>query len=162
MLTRGVGEVKGLAVLTRELRPRRAKAFVTTRQGLLVSCVSGEGRDSGDFRVAADDARLAANFTRLGIHHGSGPTETLPHLVGIQRAARLIYTREQVSGARAAEIGLYDEAPLAVRSVRATLRRELLAALPAAMDHENGEQIRMSRTPDARAGIRAAVSGASR
>jgi enoyl-CoA hydratase/carnithine racemase len=123
------------------------------------------------------------NFTRLGIHHGFGPTETLPRLVGIQRAARLIYTREQVSGARAAEIGLYDEAapaaqirtravdqtraigaaaPLAVRSVRATLRRELLAALPPAMDHENAEQIRLSRTRDARAGIRAAVSGASR
>ena len=45
-------------------------------------------------------------------------------------------------------------APLAVRSVRATLRRELLAALPAAMDHENAEQIRLSRTRDARAGIR--------
>jgi 2-(1,2-epoxy-1,2-dihydrophenyl)acetyl-CoA isomerase len=53
-------------------------------------------------------------------------------------------------------------APVAVRSVRATLRRELLAALPAAMDHENAEQIRLSRTRDARAGIRAAVSGASR
>jgi enoyl-CoA hydratase/carnithine racemase len=53
-------------------------------------------------------------------------------------------------------------APLAVRSVRATLRRELLAALPAAMDHENAERIRLSRTRDARAGIRAAVSGASR
>jgi len=48
MLARGVGEVKGLAVRTRELRPRRAKAF-----------------------------------TRLGIHHGFGPTETLPRLVGI-------------------------------------------------------------------------------
>lgn len=51
---------------------------------------------------------------------------------------------------------------MAVRSVRATLRRELLAALPAAMDHENAEQISLSRTRDARAGIRAAVSGASR
>jgi hypothetical protein len=30
-------------------------------------------------------------------------------------------------------------APLAVRSVRATLRRGLLAPLPAAMDHENAE-----------------------
>jgi hypothetical protein len=37
-----------------------------------------------------------------------------------------------------------------VRSVRATLRRELLAALAAAMDHENAEQIGLSRTRDAR------------
>jgi hypothetical protein len=49
-----------------------------------------------DFR-AADDA----NFTRLGIDHGFGLTETLPRLVGIRRAGCLIYTGEQVSGARA-------------------------------------------------------------
>ena len=53
-------------------------------------------------------------------------------------------------------------APLAVRSVRATLRREPLAALPAAMDHENAEQYQAEPDPDTRAGIRAAVSGASR
>jgi len=130
-----------------------------------------------DFRVAADDARLAANFTRLGLHHGFGLTETLPRLVGAQRAARMLYTGEEISGARAAEIGLCDEAvpaaglrarahelataiagpaPLAVRSVRATLRRELLAALPTAMDREHAEQVRLSRTRDAREGIKAA------
>ena len=128
MLARGVGEVKGLAVRTRELRPRRAKAFVT------------------------------------------------------KRAARLIYTCEQVSGARAAEIGLYDEAAPAAQirtradkpgpqrpgaggsafGARHPAARAWLAALPAAMDHENAEQISLSRTRDARAGIRAAVSGASR
>jgi hypothetical protein len=31
-----------------------------------------------------------------------------------------------------------------------------LAALPAAMDHENAEQVRLSRTQDAREGISAA------
>jgi enoyl-CoA hydratase/carnithine racemase len=130
-----------------------------------------------DFRVAAHDARLAANFTRLGLHHGFGLTETLPRLVGAQRAARMLYTGEEISGTRGAEIGLCDEAvpaselrarahelaaaiagsaPLAVRSVRATLRRELLAALPAAMDREHAEQIRLSQTRDAREGIKAA------
>jgi enoyl-CoA hydratase/carnithine racemase len=130
-----------------------------------------------DFRVATHEARLAANFTRLGLHHGFGLTETLPRLVGVQRAARMLYTGEEISGTRAAEIGLCDEAvpvselrararelataiagsaPLAVRSVRATLRRELLAALPAAMDREHAEQVRLSRTRDIREGIKAA------
>jgi 2-(1,2-epoxy-1,2-dihydrophenyl)acetyl-CoA isomerase len=130
-----------------------------------------------DFRVAARDARLAANFTKLGLHHGFGLTETLPRLVGGQRAARMLYTGAEVSGTRAAEIGLCDEAapaselrasahglataiagsaPLAVRSVRATLRRELLAALPAAMDREHAEQVRLSCSRDAREGIKAA------
>ena len=45
-----------------------------------------------DFRVAARDALLAANFTRLGLHHGFGLTETLPRLVGVQEAARMLYT----------------------------------------------------------------------
>ena len=130
-----------------------------------------------DFRIAACDARLAANFTRLGLHHGFGLTETLPRLVGTQQAARMLYTGEEISGTRAAEIGLCDgavpaselrararelataiasSAPLAVRSVRATLRRELLAALPAAMDREHAEQARLSRTRDTREGIKAA------
>ena len=58
---------------------------------------------------------------------------TLPRLVGIQRAARLIYTREQVSGARAAEIGLYDEAaPAAQIRTRAVDLAPVGAAAPVA------------------------------
>jgi enoyl-CoA hydratase/carnithine racemase len=55
--------------------------------------------------------------------------------------------------------GVGEVKGLAVRSVRATLRRELLAALPAAIGHENDEQIGLSRTRDAREGIRAAREG---
>ena len=38
----------------------------------------------GDFRVAAPEARFAANFTKLGFHPGFGLTYTLPRLVGRQ------------------------------------------------------------------------------
>ena len=39
-----------------------------------------------DFRVACPEARFAANFARLGFHHGFGLTVTLPLAVGHQRA----------------------------------------------------------------------------
>ena len=48
---------------------------------------------SSDFRVAAPQARFAANFARLGFHHGFALTATLPAIVGQQRALDLLYTR---------------------------------------------------------------------
>ena len=39
---------------------------------------------SADFRVASPSSRFAANFARLGIHHGFGITVTLPATVGMQ------------------------------------------------------------------------------
>ena len=45
-----------------------------------------------DIRVAARDAKLGLNFTRLGIHPGMGATWTLPRLVGPARAAELLFT----------------------------------------------------------------------
>src|SRR5262249_54555872 len=41
---------------------------------------------SADFRIAAPEARFAANFARLGFHQGFGLTVTLPAIVGGQRS----------------------------------------------------------------------------
>jgi enoyl-CoA hydratase/carnithine racemase len=45
--------------------------------------------------------------------------------------------------------------PLAVRAIRATLRRGLVDAVRQAMDHERGEQMRLRRTSDFAEGVRA-------
>ena len=47
---------------------------------------------SADFRVAAPAARFAANFARLGFHHGFGLRVSLPAIVGQQNALRMLYT----------------------------------------------------------------------
>src|SRR5262249_26970840 len=60
---------------------------------------------SADFRVASPESRFAANFSRLGIHHGFGLTVTLPLVVGEQRALELLYTGERVRGDDAHAIG---------------------------------------------------------
>jgi enoyl-CoA hydratase/carnithine racemase len=129
-----------------------------------------------DFRVVAPEARFTANFVKLGIHPGFGLTHTLPRLIGTQKANLLFLTGRRIDGATAVEWGLADRvvpqtelretafaladeiaanAPLAVLSVRATLRSGLADAVQAQTDHEFAEQFRLQQTEDHREGVRA-------
>jgi enoyl-CoA hydratase/carnithine racemase len=131
---------------------------------------------SADFRIAAPEARFAANFAKLGLHPGFGLSHTLPRLIGLQRAALMFSTGRRIAGEQAVGWGLADVlapadqlrdqarslareiaegAPLAVESIRATLRRGLADAVKAALDHELGEQTRLATTADHQEGIRA-------
>ena len=53
----------------------------------------------------------------------------------------------------AAEIA--ENAPLAVQSVRATMRGDLAEAVKKQTDHENAEQFRLGQTEDHKEGVRA-------
>ncbi len=131
---------------------------------------------TADFRVAAREARFAANFAKLGIHPGFGLTVTLPRLIGQQAANRMFLTGRRVPGEEAAGLGLADQlvdldevrpaalalaaeiaenAPLAILSVRATMRQGLAEAVAKATDHELAEQQWLRATKDAEEGIRA-------
>jgi enoyl-CoA hydratase/carnithine racemase len=131
---------------------------------------------AADFRVAAPEARLAANFARLGFHQGFGLSVTLPAVVGPQRAAELLLTGRRVGGEEAHALGLVDRlaplaelrasarelaleiarsAPLAVRAIRATLRRERVEAFVAALEREAAEQALLFETEDYAEGVRA-------
>lgn len=129
-----------------------------------------------DFRVTCQEARFSANFTRLGFHPGFGLSTTLPRLIGEQKAALLFYTGRRIGGAEAVAMGLADElvpqgdvldraialaqemaesAPLAVQSIRATLRRDLAERVTAVNQREMAEQIRQFQSDDFREGIAA-------
>jgi enoyl-CoA hydratase/carnithine racemase len=131
---------------------------------------------SADFRVATPESRFSANFSRLGIHHGFGLTVTLPLVVGHQRALELLYTGERVRGDQALRIGLCDRlvpaeqlrdeatglanqiaasAPLAIRSIRQTMRGELADRVRAATAHELEEQGKLFGTADFAEGVAA-------
>ena len=133
---------------------------------------------AADFRVAAPEARFAANFALLGIHQGFALSVTLPALVGQQKALELLYTGRRVAAPEAHAIGLADRlaesgqaraeahalagqiaasAPLAIRSIRATMRSGLPEQARAAMERERAEQERLMHTSDWREGL-AAVS----
>jgi enoyl-CoA hydratase/carnithine racemase len=131
---------------------------------------------AADFRVAAPEARFAATFARLGIHHGFGLTVTLPAAVGEQASRDMLLTGRSVSGEEARAIGLCDRlapfdeleasalalageiaaaAPLAVESIRATLRAELRERVEKAIARESAEQARLVRTADFQEGVAA-------
>ncbi|CAN5743152.1 fatty acid oxidation complex subunit alpha FadJ [soil metagenome] len=62
-------------------------------------------------RVASDDpaTRLGLPEVMLGLLPGSGGTQRLPRLVGLEQALKLILTGKDVSASRARRIGLVDE-----------------------------------------------------
>lgn len=149
----------------------------------IVAAVQGAAIGAGlglalvaDFRVAAPEARFAANFVKLGFHPGFGLTHTLPRLIGRQNAARMFLTGERFDAEAALRMALADEiapqdqllarahalaasiaenAPLAVRSTRKTLRGDLAAAVRAQTDLEFAEQQWLMKTDDFREGVKA-------
>lgn len=139
--------------------------------GLGVAC-------SADFRVAAPEARFAANFSRLGFHQGFGLSVTLPAIVGNQAAMELLYTGRRINGEDAQRYGLCDRlvpldqlraaardlareiasaAPLAVRSIRRTMRGHLAEEVARITRHEDEEQKRLRGTTDFAEGTKASL-----
>lgn len=149
----------------------------------IVAAVQGSAIGGGlglamaaDFRVGSPATRMAANFARLGFHQGFALSVTLPRAAGEQAAAELLLTGRRVDGTVARELGLLDRlveddgirtvatelateiagsAPLAVASIRSTLRGDLAVRAVAAMAHERAEQERLQMTADFREGVRA-------
>lgn len=75
---------------------------------------------AADLRVAADEAKIGATFTKLGISPGGGTTFFLPRLIGLPRAMELLYTGRLIGGREAERIGLVN---------RSVPRAELAAAV---------------------------------
>ncbi len=61
-----------------------------------------------DFIVASDDAVLGLTELRLGIIPGGGGTQSLPRLIGRNRAKEWIYSARRVSAADAEKAGLVN------------------------------------------------------
>jgi enoyl-CoA hydratase/carnithine racemase len=165
----------------RHLYDEAVRLFRTRKP--IVAAVQGAAVGGGlglalmpDFRVAAPEARFSANFSRLGFHHGFGLSVTLPALVGAQHALDLLYTGRRVSGEEALGMGLCDRlvpldqvraeahalaaeiaisAPLAIESIRATMRGDLADRIRAATDREKAEQERLQATADFKEGVAA-------
>ena len=151
---------------------------------LLVAAVQGAAIGAGlglavaaDFRVAAPEAPFRRQLRpALGFHHGFALSVTLPRVVGVHQATRILLEARRMTGDAAADIGLVDElvaeedlaeasramaagiaaqAPLAIRSIRATLRGDLAERAEQAMRWERLEQERLSMTSDFAEGVAA-------
>ncbi len=62
-----------------------------------------------DLRFAAQSARFAETYNRIGMIPGAGGAYYLPRVVGISRALRMFWSAEFVESAEALRIGLVDE-----------------------------------------------------
>src|SRR6185369_9296898 len=178
----GVGEVGGEGagrIYRQAVRIFAANVpIVAAVQGSAVGCGLGLAC-AADFRVASPETRFVANFSRLGFHQGFGLTVSLPEIVGGQLAKEMLYTGARIDGARAYAAGLADRlvpaeelrgaahalaeqiaaaAPLAVASIRATMRNGLAERVADALEHELAEQTRLRRTEDFAEGIQASLN----
>jgi enoyl-CoA hydratase/carnithine racemase len=61
-----------------------------------------------DMRIAVDTAKLALNFSKLGILLGLGSTHLLPKIVGMHKAQELVMTARTITAQEALEIGLVN------------------------------------------------------
>jgi 2-(1,2-epoxy-1,2-dihydrophenyl)acetyl-CoA isomerase len=67
---------------------------------------------AGDFVVASHDARFCEVFVNIGVILDGGGTYFLPRLVGMARAKELALLGEEISGKKAADLGLiYKSVP---------------------------------------------------
>ena len=131
-----------------------------------------------DFRIGCPESRLSANFSRLGFHQGFGTTVTLPRVVGPQNAAMMMLTGRRLKGQEAFDVGLIDylvplnevrskaielaeeiseSGPLAVQSIRATIRAGLAEQVEEIVSWELSEQVRLQSTKDFKEGIKASL-----
>jgi enoyl-CoA hydratase len=117
-----------------------------------------------DLRIVARDARIIGGFMRIGLHPGGGHFTLVGRLAGREAAGAIGLFGAEISGARAAEIGLAWEAvdagevderarelaatpardPELARKMVATMRSELGApgvAWPVALEMERGPQM---------------------
>jgi enoyl-CoA hydratase/carnithine racemase len=176
-------DLKGSDLLdaTTTLYEQAARLFSNRKP--IVAAVQGAAVGGGlglslaaDFRVASSETRFTCNFAKLGFHQGFGISATLPAVVGQQRALELMYTAVDVRGEEALRIGLVDRlvaadelraaahafateiaasAPLALLSIRETMRGGLAEQVRAATARENQEQQRLRQTADFQEGVAA-------
>lgn len=133
-----------------------------------------------DQRVVTPKAQFSASFAQLGFHAGFGLTATLPHVMGLHAATKMLLTAQPVRGEEAVRLGLADElvenvgdaraaavararaiaanAPFAVQDMRQNLRAPLLTAFAHALEQELAAQLRHMKTQDFIEGIGALMA----
>lgn len=177
-------DFRGLLEFTR-MTCDLVRAIRTCRRpviGALNGTVAGAGAviaTACDLRVAAESAKIAYLFTRVGLSGADmGAAWMLPRIVGNARASELLMTGDFISAAEAERIGLYNRvvpdgealpaaAELARKLARGpsfaleitkdALNREAAMDLPSALEAEAQIQAALMLHPDFRESYEAFV-----
>ena len=145
----------------------------------LNGAAAGYGMDLAlgcDVRIASDQAKLAAVFTKRGVLPESGGTWLLPRLIGWARAAEVAFKGEVLAADRCLEYGLVNivvphdqlmqtarqwadeiaaNAPLAVQATKRMMRLGLEESFEANVNHVYLQLLPLFRSDDFREGLQA-------
>jgi 2-(1,2-epoxy-1,2-dihydrophenyl)acetyl-CoA isomerase len=176
---RGLGEIPAVADLQRGLADFQAAVLAVVRCPVPVLAVvegtaAGFGLDlalSCDLRLVSRDASFTSAFARMGLIPDGGSTFTLPRLVGIGPALRMLLAGETVDAARALAIGLADQvvdpaqvdaevaalaarltagATSSVRAIKRLVRAQEVGALEQVLAMEGAAQLQALQGPEFR------------
>ncbi|MEQ9400408.1 MAG: enoyl-CoA hydratase family protein [Longimicrobiales bacterium] len=177
-------DFRGLLEFTR-MTCDLVRAIRTCRRpviGALNGTVAGAGAviaTACDLRVAAESAKIAYLFTRVGLSGADmGAAWMLPRIVGNARASQLLMTGDFISAAEAERIGLYNRVvpdgdalsaatelaeklsrgpSFALEITKDALNREAAMDLPSALEAEAQIQAALMMHPDFRESYEAFV-----
>jgi enoyl-CoA hydratase/carnithine racemase len=184
---RSLGEVPSVADLQRGLADFQAAILAVVRCPVPVLAViegtaAGFGLDLAlacDLRFASTSATFTSAFARMGLVPDGGSTFTLPRLVGIGQALRLLLAGETIDAARAQAIGLVDEvvasadldgevaaladrltagATSSVRAIKRLVRSQEVGALEQVLATEGAAQLQALQGPEFRRRLEAFTS----
>jgi 2-(1,2-epoxy-1,2-dihydrophenyl)acetyl-CoA isomerase len=165
-----LGETPGIADLQHGLSDFQSAVLAIVRCPIPVLAIvqgtaAGFGFDLSlacDMRLAGTSATFTSAFARMGLVPDGGSTFTLPRLIGIGRAMRLLMTGETVDAATALSIGLVEEvledavldqgvqrivdeligaADSSLRAIKRLSRAQEVGALEQAMSSEGAVQL---------------------
>jgi 2-(1,2-epoxy-1,2-dihydrophenyl)acetyl-CoA isomerase len=184
---RSLGDVPSVAELQRGLADFQAAILAVVRCPVPVLAVvegtaAGFGLDLAlacDLRLASSSATFTSAFARMGLVPDGGSTFTLPRLVGIGQALRLLLAGETIDAARAQAIGLVDEvvasadldvevaaladrltagATSSVRAIKRLVRSQEVGALEQVLATEGAAQLQALQGPEFRRRLEAFAS----
>jgi enoyl-CoA hydratase/carnithine racemase len=173
--------------LLEKIAPQRDQVLLALRDAPkpVIAAVNGPAAGAGmnlalacDIRLASTTARFGQAFVKRGLHPDWGATYFLPRIVGMAKAAELIFTGDMIGAEEALRLGLVssvhppedlmpatyalarkiaDGPPLAIRLARRALYHNQEVDLRQALEFETFAQNVCFETDDAREGIRAFV-----
>ncbi len=181
---RASGQARPLAERYAPLRDRTLLALRDAPQPI-IAAVNGAAAGAGmnlalacDIRIASTTAKFAQAFVKRGLHPDWGGTYLLPRVVGMAKAAEMIFTGDLIDAEEALRLGLvsrvvapealmpaaYELArkiaagpPVAIRLARRALHRNAESDFRSALEYETFAQNVCQDTEDAREGIQAFV-----
>jgi 2-(1,2-epoxy-1,2-dihydrophenyl)acetyl-CoA isomerase len=173
--------------LVEKIAPGRDRTLLAMRDAPqpIIAAVNGAAAGAGmnlalgcDIRIASTAAKFSQAFVKRGLHPDWGGTYFLPRVVGMAKAAEMIFTGEVIDAAEALRLGLVSRVvapeelmatagalarriaagpPVAIRLAKHSLYANADRDLKSALEGETAAQNICFDTEDAREGIRAFI-----